>query len=224
MQSRAANRVASGFICIAATAGAVVATPGIAAPLAGPALAPRTHGFMLYLSQPIGGGSGASLRPKFGFRIEQVRMMGNSGAPDAGDPFQHRALIGWQMEGLQGLRASGMKLELGSRITYDVTRGAFAAQLPRSSAASASRPASINRTDSYTEPKLFAPHRFEPRLFESGFGTREPFRMNSESASLVHEMALAAMGSLKLTRPAVQAPQRVGMGERPVSMRIRATN
>ena len=224
MQSRAANRVAGGFICIAATAGVVVATPGIAAPLAGPALAPRTHGFMLYLSQPIGGGSGAALRPKFGFRIEQVRMMGNSGAPDAGDPMQHRALVGWQMDGLQGMHASGMKLELGGRVTYDVTHGAFAAQLSRSSAASASRPASINRPDSYTESKLFAPHLLEPRLFESGFGTREPLRLNSESASMVHDMAAAAMGSLRLTRPAVQAPQRVGMGERPVSMRLRETN
>ena len=219
MQSRAANRVVGGFICIAATAVAVVATPGIAAPLAGPPLAPRTHGFMLYLSQPIGGGSGAALRPKFGFRIEQVRMMGNSGAPDAGDPFQHRALVGWQMEGLQGMHVSGMKLELGSRMTYDVTRGAFAAQLPRSSAAAAARPASINRPDSYTEPKLLTPRLFAPRGSESGFGSREPFRMSSESASFVREMAVAAMGSLKLTRPAVQAPQRAAMGERPVSDR-----
>jgi hypothetical protein len=224
MQSRAANRVASGFISIAATAVAVVATPGIAAPLAGPALAPRTHGFMLYLSQPIGGGSGVALRPKFGFRIEQVRMMGNSGAPDAGDPFQHRALVGWQMEGLQGMHAAGMKLELGGRMTYDVTHGAFAAQLPKSSSASASRPASINRPDSYTESKPFTPHLLEPRLFESGFGTREPFRMSSESAAMVHDIAAAAIGSLKLTRPAVQAPQHPGMGERPVSMRIRETN
>jgi hypothetical protein len=221
MQSRAANRVAGGFICIAATAGIVVATPGIAAPLAGPALAPRTHGFMLYLSQPIGGGSGATLRPKFGFRIEQVRMMGNSGAPDAGDPMQHRALVGWQMEGLQGMHAAGMKLELGGRMTYDVTHGSFAAQLPRSSAAA--RPASISRPDSYTE-KPFSPHLLEPRLFDSGFGTREPPRLSSESASMVHDMAAAAIGSLRLTRPAVQAPQRVGLGERPVSMRIRETN
>jgi hypothetical protein len=179
---------------------------------------------MLYLSQPIGGGSGVALRPKFGFRIEQVRMMGNSGAPDAGDPFQHRALVGWQMEGLQGMHVAGMKLELGGRMTYDVTHGAFAAQLPRSPAPAASRPASITRPDSFTESKLFASHLLEPRLFESGYGTREPFRLSNESASMVHDMAAAAMGSLRLTRPAVQAPQRAWLGERPASMRIRATN
>jgi hypothetical protein len=174
---------------------------------------------MLYLSQPIGGGSGGMLRPKFGFRIEQVRMMGNSGAPEAGDPFQHRALVGWQMEGLQGIHASAMKLELGSRMTYDVTHGAFAAQLPRSSPAAASRPSAINRPDSYMESKPFAPHLFEPRLFESGYGTREPFRMSSESGSMVHDIAAAAMGSLKLTRP-VQAAPRASVGERPASMRM----
>jgi hypothetical protein len=117
MQSRAAYRAVGGLVCVAATAGVAAATPGIAAPPAGPPLAPRTHGFMLYLSQPIGGGAGASLHPKFGFRIEQVRMMGNSGAPDAGDPLQHRALVGWQMDGLRGMHASGGKVELGGRMT-----------------------------------------------------------------------------------------------------------
>jgi hypothetical protein len=88
---------------------------------------------MLYLSQPIGGGSGGALHPRFGFRIEQVRMMGNSGAPDAGDPVQHRTLVGWQLDDLRGLHASNMKLELGGRMTYDLTRGAFKPINPRDS-------------------------------------------------------------------------------------------
>jgi hypothetical protein len=213
MQSRAAYRAVGGLVCIAATAGVAAATPEIAAPPAGPALAPRTHGFMLYLSQPVGGGAGASLHPKFGFRIEQVRMMGNSGAPDAGDPLQHRALIGWQMDGLRGMHPSGGKVELGGRMTYDVTHGVFAAQLPKSSNTAASRQSTIAHTEAATESKPFSPHLFEP-----GNGLRDPFRQSVESESMVHDIAAAAIGSFKLARP-VATQQRVGMGERPASMR-----
>ena len=211
MQSWAAIRIAGGLVCIAATAGVAAAPPEIVAPPAGPALAPRSHGFMLYLSQPIGGGGGA-LRPKFGFRIDQVRMSGNSGAPDAGDPLQHRALVGWQMDGLRGIHASDMKVELGGRMTYDVTRGAFAAQLPKTSTVSSSRPATLNRMDSYAESKPFAPHLFEP----SSAGARDPFRQSTESSSMFHDITAAAIGTFKLTRPA-PAQQRVS--ERPMSMR-----
>jgi hypothetical protein len=213
MQLRAAVRVVGGLVSIAASAGVAAATAGIAAPPAGPALAPRTHGFMLYLSQPVGGGSGAALHPKFGFRIDQIRMTGNSGAPDAGDPLQHRALVGWQMDGLRGMQASDMKVELGGRVTYDVTHGAFAAQLPKQSPATASRPATINRADSNVESKPFSSHLFEPSS-----GARDPFRQSTESASMVHDIAAAAIGTFKLRSP-VQVQQRVGPAERPVSMR-----
>ncbi len=213
MEVRAANRIAAGFVCIAATAGVAAATPGIVAPPAGPPLAPRTHGFMLYLSQPVGGGAGASLHPKFGFRIEQVRMMGNSGAPDAGDPLQHRALVGWQMDGLRGMHVSDGKVDLGGRMTYDVAHGVFAAQLPKTSTAAASRPSTVGRTEVSTESKPFSSHLFEP-----GNEMRDPFRQSVESASMVHDIAAAAIGSFKLSRPVV-AQQRVGAGERPVSMR-----
>jgi hypothetical protein len=205
MQSRAAIRVVGGLVTIAATAGVAAATA------AGPPPAPRSHGFMLYLSQPIG--AGGALRPKFGFRIDQVRMTGNSGAPDAGDPLQHHALVGWQMEGLRGIHASDMKVELGGRMTYDVTHGAFAAQLPKTSTVSSSRPSALNRTDSHTELKPFSPH-----LFESSYGARDLFKQSAESSSMAHEIAAAAIGTFKLTRPAT-AQQRVGLSERPVSMR-----
>jgi hypothetical protein len=211
MQLRAASRVTGGFVCIAATAGVAAAPAEIVAPPAGPALAPRSHGFILYLSQPIGGGGGA-LRPKFGFRIDQVRMSGNSGAPDAGDPLQHRALVGWQMDGLRGIHASDMKVELGGRMTYDVTRGAFAAQLPKTSTVSSSRASALNRPDSYLESRPFSPH-----LFETSTGGRDPFRQSTESASMIHDITAAAIGTFKLTRPA-PAQQRV-LSERPMSMR-----
>jgi hypothetical protein len=208
MQRRTGFRLSGGVAFIAAMAGAAVAPAAIAAPPTGPTPSPRTHGFMLYLSQPIGGGGG-SMRPKFGFRIEQIRMAGNSGAPDAGDPMQHRALVGWQMDGFHGVHASDMKVELGSHMTYDVTRGAFG--MSRTSAASGSRPAATNRTDAATASKPFS-----PRLFEPGPPAREPFRQTNESVSMAHEMAVAAIGTLKLARPAA-TPQRIG--PRPSSMR-----
>lgn len=209
---RAALRVVGGLISIAATAGIAAANAEVAAPPAGPPLAPRTHGFMLYLSQPVGGGGG-TIHPKFGFRIDQVRMTGNSGAPEAGDPLQHRALVGWQMDGLHGIHASDMKVELGGRMTYDVTRGAFAAQAPKTSTVTNPRPSAINHADAYPESKPYSPHLFEPSS-----GARDPFRQSAESSSMVHDIAAAAIGTFKLTRPA-PAQQRVGLSERPASMR-----
>jgi hypothetical protein len=192
-----------------------VAPAALAAPPAGPTLAPRTHGFMLYLSQPIGGGGGASMRPKFGFRIEQIRMGGNSGAPDAGDPMQHRALVGWQMDGLHGIHTSDMKVELGGRMTYDVTHGGFGMQWSRSSAAAGSRAMAASRMDGGMQSKPFSPHLFEPTP-----AAREPFRSTNESASMIHEITAAAIGTLKLTHPA-PTQQRIGVALRPTSMRER---
>jgi hypothetical protein len=166
---------------------------------------------MLYLSQPIGGGGGGSMRPKFGFRIEQIHMAGNSGAPDAGDPMQHRALVGWQMDGFHGIHASDMKVEIGSHMTYDVTRGAFG--MSRTYATFSSRPAAANRTDAAAASKPFS-----PRLFEPGPPAREPFRQTNESGSMAHEIAAAAIGTLRLARPAPTA-QRIGAVPRPSSMR-----
>ena len=212
MRLQAATRVTGGLISIAATAVAAGAPGGVVSPPAGPSLAPRTHGFMLYLSQPLGGGGG-SMHPKFGFRIDQVRMTGNSGAPDAGDPLQRRALIGWQMEGLHGMHASGMKVELGGRMTYDVAHGAFAAQLPKSSPAAASRAATLNRPDSLTESRPFSAHLLEPNPF-----ARDAVHQPNESASMVRDIATAAIGTFRLSRP-VPALQRIGPGPRASSMR-----
>ena len=165
-----------GWLCFVALTGlwaisANAAHPGPVAPPAGPPLAPRTHGFMLYLSQPIGG-PGAGVRPRFGLRLEQVRMTGNSGAPDAGDPFQRRTLIGWQIDGRRGLQASDMKLELGGRVTYDVSHGGFGIQSGRSGAAPAphAHPMAVALSSHTTavstgvaEPKSFELHGLDFR-------------------------------------------------------------
>lgn len=119
MWRRTALHIAGGVLCMA-TLGMAAAAPQPA----GPPLPPRAHGFMLYLSQPIGGGAAVG-GPRFGFRIEQVRFTGNTGAPDAGNPMQHRTLVGWQFG---GSKVSEMRLELGGRVTYDLRHGGFALQ------------------------------------------------------------------------------------------------
>jgi hypothetical protein len=128
MWRRAGFRVGVGLICLA-TLAVAYAGPGSKAvsPPAGPPSAPRAHGFMLYFSRPLGGvGLAGAGGLKLSLRIEQVRMLGNSGAPDAGDPMQHRELIGFQMGAQHGLHASDMRLELGGRASYDLKHGGFA--------------------------------------------------------------------------------------------------
>jgi hypothetical protein len=139
MDRRAAFRIIGALISLACATVGSAAPLGIVPPPEGPPSAPRAHGFMLYLSQPLGG-SGGTLRPKFGLRLEQVRMVGNTAAPESGDPLQHRALIGWQVEGRRDMRLSDIRVDLGNRMTYDVTRGAFGPQVSKSVMALAVQP------------------------------------------------------------------------------------
>jgi hypothetical protein len=217
--------ITGGMLCLLAATVAAGAQSGSVAPPAGPALAPRSHGFMLYLSQPLGGGGGPALHPKFGLRIDQVRMTGNSGAPDAGDPLQRRSLVGWQMGGGSGVHASDVKLELGGRLTYDVTHGGFAAQLSRPGIPSnSSHPVSAATV---SEPKSFELHGMEFRgaevhsseenarlfthdLFHEAHGA-------NESSSVFHEVAAAAIATFKSSHSA-PIQQRSRPGERPFAM------
>ena len=226
MRRQAAFPITGGVLCLIAATVAAGAQPGLVAPPAGPALAPRTHGFMLYLSQPIGGGGGgAALHPKFGFRIDQVRMAGNSGAPDAGDPMQRRSLVGWQFGGGGRMHASDVKLELGGRLTYDVTHGGFGAQLGRSGASTNSaRPIAAVAV---SEPKSFelrglqfrgaeahgpeeGPRPFTHDLFHEAHGA-------NESSAVFHEVAAAAIATFKSSHSA-PIQQRSRPSERPFSM------
>jgi hypothetical protein len=226
MRRQAAFPITGGMLCLMAATVAAGAQPGTVAPPAGPALAPRTHGFMLYLSQPLGGGGGGgALHPKFGFRIDQVRMAGNSGAPDAGDPMQRRSLVGWQFGGGSGLHASDVKLELGGRLTYDVTHGGFGAQLSRSGVSTNTvRPVS---TVAVSEPKSFELHGLQFRGADS-HGPEEgarPFthdlfheaREANESSSVFHEVAAAAIATFKSSHN-VPIQQRSRPSERPFLM------
>lgn len=137
------------------------------------------------------------MHPKFGFRIEQVHMGANSGAPDAPDPMQHRALVGWQMDGLNGLHAANMKMEFGGRVTYDMAHSSFSG-LPsfRSPGASASRPAAIGTRE---ESKAFAVRMAAEEhgmVMHEVFGSREPHE-HEASTSLMREVAASAVATFK---------------------------
>ena len=226
MRRQAALPVTGGLLYLVAAAAASAASP--VPPPAGPALAPRSHGFMLYLSQPLGGGGGgAAVRPHFGFRIDQVRMAGNNGAPDAGDPLQRRSLIGWQMDGRSGFHPSAMKLELGGRVTYDVAHGSFSALSSRAGAnQSSARSAAVTSSEhtSGAQPKSFELHGLEFHGSES-HGTdenvrpfsRDLFHEASGSSSSLHEIAAAAIATFKSSH-SVPVQQRSRPSERPLSM------
>lgn len=224
MWPRAALAVSGGLLCLTAATAALGAHPGPAPLPAGPALAPRAHGFMLYLSKPLGGGTGAAaLQPKFGFRIDQVRMMGNSGAPDAGDPMQRRTLIGWQFNGRSGLHPSDMRLELGGRVSYDVTHGGFVIQSGHSGASQA-RTLGVATTPGHPPALSGEPNAFAlrgPGVPVRGDGARpftgELFREGSGSTSLLHDVASAAIATFKSSR-SLSPQQRSRPRERPYAI------
>ncbi len=228
MWRQASFSITGGLLCLVAATAVNAAHPGSSfAPPAGPPLAPRTHGFMLYLSKPMGGGTGgAALQPRFGFRVDQVRMTGNSGAPDAGDPVQRRALIGWQFNGPSGERASNMRLELGGRVTYDVTHGGLQFQSTRPGAGS-SRPveaANSHPIPTSGESKSFELHglqfrnpEFHPRDDSARPFTRDLFHEASASSSVLHDVAAAAIATFKSSRNS-PVQQRSRPSERPYPM------
>jgi hypothetical protein len=229
MWRQAGLPITGGLLCLLAATPVNAAHPASFAPPAGPPLAPRTHGFMLYLSQPMGGGSGgATLQPKFGFRLDQVRMTGNSGAPEAGDPVQRRALIGWQFNGPSGERASDMRLELGGRVTYDMTHGGIQLQSSRPGASPsrsiAVAAATSHPTTASSESKSFElrglqfrnPDSHAPDDSARPF-TRDLFHEASASSSVLHDVAAAAIATFKSSHNS-PIQQRSRPSERPYSM------
>lgn len=124
MQARAAFRFGAGSTCLFAAAGAI-ATPPI-----GPAPAPQAPEVMLYISRPIGAGSGGFRLPNLSLRFEQARMGANSGSPAAGDPMQHRELFRLEIAGPRTGYPLDMRLGLGGRVSYDLKRGVFGVRRP----------------------------------------------------------------------------------------------
>jgi hypothetical protein len=228
MWRQASLPITGGLLCLVAATAVNAAHPGASfAPPTGPSSAPRTHGIMLYLSKPMGGGTGgAALQPRFGFRLDQVRMTGNSGAPDAGDPMQRRALVGWQFTGPSGERASDVRLELGGRLTYDMTHGGFEFQSSRPGRG-ASRAVAVAAANSHPIPtsagelKSFELRGLQfrnPELRPQDDGarpfTRDLFHEASASQSVLHDVAAAAIATFKSSRNA-PVQQRSRPSERP---------
>jgi hypothetical protein len=127
-----ANAVVIGAVLVAVAVAAQAAPPGGFTPV----LAPRSPQIMLYISHSIGGGPGSAgsgfTRPTFGLRVEQVRQGSNMGDPDGGDAFSHRELINWQMQAHSNFHISDMRVQLGHRLTYDLTNRQFGSQGGRS--------------------------------------------------------------------------------------------
>jgi len=122
--------VCAGLVCMGA-AGSAQAGPR--AGFFAPGSAPRAPEVMLYFSHSVGAGAGASMRPTFGLRVQQVHLASTSGDPQQrGDPMQHRELINWQMEGRPNLHGSNMRVKFGNRLTYDVTTQRFGSPSSRS--------------------------------------------------------------------------------------------
>jgi hypothetical protein len=217
-RQRAALRVAGGVFCIIAGTVAIAAPGGVVPPPVGPSGPPRAHGIMLYLSQPIGGGGGAAIRPKFGFRVEQLRMAGNTGDPESGDPMQHRPLVGWQMEGSHNMSASDMRVQLGNRMSYDVMRREFGSQgVKPPTMALAAQPAAATRSPTgLSDSKSFASRPTET----GGLQMSDPYRQTRESSSMVRDIAAAAIATFKSSRPNL-GQARVVQNERPAALGLR---
>jgi hypothetical protein len=197
-----AIRLICGLVALAAF-GVTVAAPGPS--VIAPALAPRTPQVMLFISRPVG--AGATAQPTFGLRVEQVRLAADSGSPDGGDPIQHRELINWQMEA-----HSDIRMQLGRRVTYNLSRGAFASQV-RNSAIAMGVPTFRNTSPIVTTPKASGSSELrtfgfpEPRpMVARTIASNPTIRDEYREPSAVREIAAAAVAAFNSGRS--HAPQR----------------
>jgi hypothetical protein len=177
--------VTSGLLSVVAAvvADAAPPRPGFFAP----GVAPRSPEIMLYVSHSIGtGAGGVPTRPTFGLRVQQVRQASNSGDPEAGDSMQHRELLNWQMEAHSNLHISAMRVNLGNRLTYDVTAHRFGSPSARS-AMQIGLPTLRNAPLSAPQPR--------PALARGSPAKPASHDSNGDNAN-VREIAVAAMAAI----------------------------
>jgi hypothetical protein len=194
----AAYGVTSGLVWIAAVVGANAAPPG---------LAPRSPEVMLYISHSIGAGGAA--RPTFGLKVDQLRQVSNGGDPEGGgDGMQHRELVNWQMEAHADMHISDLRVQLGHKVTYDLTNRAFGSPATRS-AMQIGVPSLRNGMFEPPQPKPFSAH-------VSGSSSSAVHGDSPLSTSGVHELASAAFAALapaRFTSAQRQMTQRQGIPE-----------
>ena len=84
---------------------------------------PAPHGpqIMLYISQPLWSSGGS--QPRFGLRIERLRMPPVSPQPAGMTAIQHTSLIDLQMQS-----HSDVRVEFGRRVVWDIRRGTLGSQ------------------------------------------------------------------------------------------------
>jgi hypothetical protein len=204
----AAFGVTSGLIC---TAAVFAASAGPRGGYFSPGLAPRSPEVMLYISHSIGAGSGG--RPTFGLKVDQLRQVGDSGDPESGDVMQHRELVNWQMEAHSNMRISDLRVQLGHRVTYDVTNQRFGSPATRQTM-QLGVPSLRNQPIGGTQPKaLFAASPSVSAVASAGGASaihRESFRDNSGLREIA-SAAVAALSPARFTAAQRQLAQRPGL-------------
>jgi len=138
------------------------AVAALATPPVGPAPLPQSPEVMLYMSWPVGHGGRAAFKlPNLSLRLGQARMGANSGNPIAGDPMQHRELLRMEVFGRQDQQSSGLRLELGGRVSYDLHRGVFGVRTD-----SWRRPSAVPGGTSNQDPLGFVQKSVAARVWE----------------------------------------------------------
>jgi hypothetical protein len=187
--------VTSGLAWMAAAVGVSAAPPG---------LAPRSPEVMLYISHAVGSGSAA--RPTFGLKVDQLRQASNWGDPaEGGDGMSHRELVNWQMEARSDMHISDLRVQLGHKVTYDLTNRAFGSPATRSTMQIGVPTLKSGAVGASQQRPLFA-HMGVSGSSSSELGSHE----SSASASSVRELASAAFAALAPSR--FTAPQRAAAG------------
>lgn len=127
-------------------------------------------------------------------------MTGNTGAPDAGDPMQRRTLIGWQMDGRRDMKAFDMRVELGSRVIYDVRRAAFRTPAAKPLLAVGSPAPMLDGRTGHLEQANHSQVRISQESSLPGLG-RDTFGARGESSSTLRDLADAALATFRSSRP-----------------------
>jgi hypothetical protein len=197
----AAYGVTSGLICMAAVM-AVNAAPRGAYFYSGSA--PRSPQVMLYISHSIG--AGAVGRPTFGLKVDQLRQGGNTGDPEGGDVMQHRGLINWQMEAHSNMHISDLRVQLGDRVTYDLTHRAFGSPATRSTM-QIGVPSLRNAALDSPQQRTNVAHT---SASSSNAAQRDVLRDNSSIRELA-SAAVAALAPARFTAAQRQMVQRQGL-------------